>query len=57
MTVASRTLYSDRKAVSEVFSPASVLATAPVVLDPFLTSDCGRIYTSGLGSIFFAEQI
>jgi hypothetical protein len=57
MTAASRTLYADRKTVSDAFSLATNLTTAPVVLDAFLTDDCGRLYTSGLGSIFFAEQL
>ncbi len=50
------TLYADRGSLSETFSTAKVLTSAPVVTDPFLTADCGRIYTSGLGSIFYAEQ-
>jgi hypothetical protein len=56
-TDASRTFYAYRQTLTESFSPGSVLQTAPIVTDAFLTADCGRIYTSGLGSIFFAEQI
>jgi hypothetical protein len=51
------TVYSDRASIDDNFSlPARVLDSAPVVFDPFLTVDCGRIYTSGLGSIFYAQQ-
>jgi hypothetical protein len=50
------TLYTQRATIADVFPPAVVLNTAPVTFDPFLTADCGRLYTSGLGSIFYAQQ-
>jgi hypothetical protein len=52
----SRTYYADRASLDVPFSPASVLTTAPVAFDPFLTEDCARLYTNGLGSIFYAVQ-
>lgn len=52
----AQTLYADRPSLSDSFSPARVLATAPVTSDPFLSEDCARLYTNGLGSIFYAQQ-
>ena len=53
----TQTLYMDRASIDAPFSPPTVLATAPVVYDPFLASDCSKLYTSGLGSIFYAPQL
>lgn len=50
------TFYADRPSLDVAFSPATVLTTAPVTTDPFLTEDCARLYTNGLGSIFYARQ-
>jgi len=50
------TMYADRASVDAPFSPAQLLTAAPVVFDPFLTEDCARLYTNGLGSIFYAQQ-
>jgi hypothetical protein len=52
----ARTFYADRASLDVAFSPATVLVTAPVTSDPFLTEDCARLYTNGLGSIFYARQ-
>ena len=49
------TLYADRASLSDLFVTAVAIPSAPVVDDPFLTADCGRLYTSGLGSIFYAQ--
>ena len=53
----SQTFYADRASLDDAFSIAKPLATAPVAFDPFMTADCSRIYTSGLGSIFYAQQL
>jgi hypothetical protein len=53
----AQTFYADRASIDEPFTTATPLATAPVAYDPFLSADCGRLYTSGLGSIFFAQQL
>jgi hypothetical protein len=52
----AQTMYADRPSRADSFSAAMPLVTAPVAYDPFLTPDCSRLYTSGLGSIFFAQQ-
>lgn len=53
----TQTLYTDRPSIDAGFPPPAVLATAPVVYDPFLAADCSKLYTSGLGSIFYAPQL
>jgi len=53
----TQTFYADRARLADSFSSASALGTAPVAYDPFLTPDCSRLYTSGLGSIFYAPQL
>lgn len=56
-TTYSQTFYADRASLDVPFSKAMPLPTAPVAFDPFVTPDCSRIYTSGLGSIFYAQQL
>lgn len=53
----TQTLYMDRATIDAAFQAPTVLATAPVVYDPFLAADCSKLYTSGLGSIFYAPQL
>lgn len=53
----SQTFYADRPSLDVPFSPAKPLTAAPLAYDPFLSPDCSRIYTSGLGSIFYAQQL
>jgi hypothetical protein len=45
----------ERASLTDEFGPALRL-TAPVSSDPFITEDCGRMYFSGLRSLFYAEQ-
>lgn len=52
----AQTFYADRAQLADPFVAALPLTTAPVAYDPFLTADCSRLYTSGLGSIFYARQ-
>ena len=52
----AQTFYADRAQLADPFVQAVPLASAPVAYDPFLTTDCSRLYTSGLGSIFYARQ-
>lgn len=49
-------MFADRSDPSVPFPAASPLATAPVVFDAFLSEDCGRLYTWGLGYLFYASQ-
>ena len=50
-------LYSDRETLAERFRPARVLASLPQgARDPFMTHDCGRLYYSLLGTIFYIAQ-
>jgi hypothetical protein len=51
------TMYADRPGVNDRFGKAVALTAGPVAHDPFLTADCGRLYTWGLGSVFFAQQL
>jgi len=52
-----RVMYVDRPDLSARFSAAVALETVPpMVTDPTLTDDCGRMYFSALGSVFYAQQ-
>lgn len=53
---ATQTMYAERSDPGAPFPAASPLATAPVAFDAFLSEDCGRLYTSGLGYLFYASQ-
>lgn len=48
-------MYADRAAKDDLFGTARPLAL-PIVDDIFITEDCGRLYFSGLRSIFYAES-
>jgi len=48
-------MYADRATKDGLFGPARPLAL-PIVEDIFITEDCGRLYFSGLRSIFYAES-
>jgi hypothetical protein len=47
--------YADRASVDDAFGRARPLPV-PVVFDAYVTEDCGRLYFSGLHSIFYAES-
>jgi hypothetical protein len=47
--------YTDRMTTGSAFRRGDLLAGVPRAIDAFMTDDCGRIYVSGLGSIFFAQ--
>jgi hypothetical protein len=47
--------YAQRAATSDPFG-AAIRVSLPVMDDPFITEDCGRLYFSGLHSIFYAES-
>jgi hypothetical protein len=49
------TFYTDRASFAEPFRIVDTLE-APGAYDVFITDDCARIYVSGLGSIFYAQQ-
>jgi hypothetical protein len=53
---APQLFYTDRAAVGASFRPAVPMIGVPVVNDMFVTEDCGRLYMSGLGSIFYQQQ-
>jgi hypothetical protein len=50
------TMYVDRPNLGATFGIATPLHDAPAAMDPFLTEDCGKLYASGLGRIFYAQQ-
>jgi hypothetical protein len=49
-------MYTDRATIDGLFGPAVPLEGVPFVYDPFITTDCSRIYFSGLGSIYHLDQ-
>jgi len=49
--------YTDRAAVGAAFNMAVPMTGVPLVNDAFMTDDCGRIYMSGLSSIFYEQQL
>jgi hypothetical protein len=52
-----RVLYVDRRDLSSRFSKAVALDTVPpMVTDPSITDDCGRIYFGALDSVFHLQQ-
>jgi len=48
--------YMDRPSITSDFGAPQLLSGIPDVTDPFLTEDCGRIYFSTAGSIWYAQQ-
>lgn len=49
--------HAARASIDEPFGGASPLANLPrEIHDPFMTPDCGRVYFSGLSSVFYARQ-
>jgi hypothetical protein len=49
--------YSDRPDESAKFRAAVPMSNVPAFPDAFLTEDCSRMYVSGLGSIFYTQQL
>jgi hypothetical protein len=47
--------YADRASIDEPFGVARRL-NLPILVDAYVTEDCGRLYFSGLHSIFYAES-
>lgn len=47
----------DRPSITSDFGPPRLLSGIPDVTDPFLTEDCGRVYYSTAGSIWYAQQL
>ncbi len=49
-------LYTDRAQVGAPFRAASLEPTLPIANDTYLDDDCSRVYASGLGWVFYAQQ-
>jgi hypothetical protein len=49
--------YSARASVVDPFPPATQLLGVPNVRDAYMTEDCGRVYFSGLESIFYVQRL
>jgi hypothetical protein len=50
-------VYAARASVNDPFSGAAPLEGTPSAgQTPFMTEDCGRLYFSGLGSVFYISQ-
>jgi hypothetical protein len=49
--------YMDRPAITSDFGAPQLVSGIPDVTDPFLTEDCGRMYFSTGGSIWYAQQM
>ncbi|HSD89398.1 MAG TPA: hypothetical protein VLB44_17835 [Kofleriaceae bacterium] len=50
-------LYADRAAETERFSTATPMPSVEYLPNGFLTEDCGRLYFSGLGTVFYVESV
>ncbi len=51
-----RVVCSDRPSTDARFRPADELDAVAFVGDPFVTSDCGRIYFSAVKSVLFVQR-
>jgi hypothetical protein len=55
---AASTEYADRPTIDQPFNPAVRLEGVPdTITDQVMLDDCTRIYFSGVGRVFFVEQI
>jgi len=52
-----RVMYARRETKADPFTNAELVPTAPRIIGAFMTADCGRLYFSELGSIWYAEQL
>lgn len=49
--------YGWRASIDVAFTTLTPLPTTPPSYDAFLDTDCGRLYVSGLASVFYAQQL
>jgi hypothetical protein len=49
--------YTDRASLADDFRPFDAMPDVPIVEDPFMTEDCARVYFSGIGSIWYVQQL
>ncbi|MDB4956779.1 MAG: hypothetical protein JWO36_4348 [Myxococcales bacterium] len=49
--------YTDRPTIADRFRPVDRMLDVPVITDPFLSEDCARLYFSGIGSIWYVQQL
>jgi hypothetical protein len=56
-TVMQSVWYADRDSLGSRFRAAAALTDVPIVNDPFLSEDCERLYFSGIGSIWYVQQL
>jgi hypothetical protein len=49
--------YMDRPSITSDFGTPQLVPGIPDITDPFLTEDCGRMYFSTGGSIWYAQQM
>lgn len=52
----SGTYYMSRAAIGDLFTSPMLIPEVPVNSDPFMTPDCGRLYFSALGYIFWVQR-
>lgn len=52
----TRLLYAERDTIDQPFSPAVSMPGIDFTPPGFLTEDCGRVYFSSLGSVFYAPR-
>lgn len=50
------TYYADRASISERFSPGRELVNVPINPAPFMTADCGRLYFTAVGYVFWVQR-
>jgi hypothetical protein len=56
-SVENGVMYADRASIDDAFGQPVLLQGPPIVLDPFMTDDCARLYFNGLQSIFYVQQL
>jgi hypothetical protein len=48
--------YTDRPSIDDDFRAFTELPDVPSIPDPFLRDDCGRVYFSGIGSVWYVQH-
>jgi hypothetical protein len=49
--------FATRSTTDAPFTTVSQIEGAPIGIDPFIDENCSRLFVSGLGSIFYAQQL
>jgi len=49
--------YFNRQTPGDRFGPPTLVSDVPGPSDPFMTENCERLYFSGLGNVFWLQQL